>query len=447
MREYQYDVIVIGSGPGGFPAALAAARNGVKTCLIEKNPFLGGLAASGMPWLGMADKHGEQIVKGIPHEIIEKLRADNAASEYVQCSAHGGYVTIDPEPFKLLLGEVCLEAGVDIMLHSLSTEPVIHGNTVNGVIIHGKEGVSVIYGKQIIDATGDGDIAAAAGCEYLLGNSQGEMQPATMLFRIAQVDMSRFFEYLRNNPDECSVHDGYEAKITVDDIVGHRHFCFAGLPRKLKEAEEREGFQATLGRANFSTNPFPGTITVNCTRIHMINGTSTKDLTSAEFKGRRLANDFFRFLSRYVPGFENACMIGSNYQIGVRESRHIKGIDSLAEADAVACRSREDGIAKGAYAIDIHDSKNMKIHLRPIETHFDIPYGCIVPFERDGLIVSGRAISVDPIAFGASRVMGTCMAVGQAAGTAASVCVKQSRQPRDLDGRAIRSLLVEQGAS
>ena len=141
--------------------------------------------------------------------------------------------------------------------------------------------------------------------------------------------------YLQKNPDECSVHEGYETQITVGDVVGHKQFCFAGLPAKLKEAEEKEGFTAALGRINFSTNPFPGTVTINCTRVRMIDGTSTADLTNAEIEGRNQAFELYRFLRKYVPGFENAFLASTNYQIGVRESRHIRGIYTLTEEDAV----------------------------------------------------------------------------------------------------------------
>jgi hypothetical protein len=440
------DVIVIGSGPGGFTAAIAAAELGMEVLLLEKNPFAGGLAVSGMPWLGMADHGGVQLVHGVAHSVIQTLRRSRSASAYLNCPAHGGYVTIDPEAGKLVITEALQQAGVRIRMHTLSTEAIMAGNRVIGVRGHGKDGYQEFKSKMIIDATGDGDIAASAGAHYDTGNARGELQPVTMLMRMAQVDFRKWFAYLSENPDEVRLHDGYDATLRPTDIVGHEQFCFAGMPGKLKEAREKEGYVPALGRVNFSTNPEPGTITVNCTRVHMIDGTSPDDLTKAEIEGRRQADALARFMKRYIPGFENAIVMSSNYQIGVRESRHIHGLTTLKEDDAVNGRQRVDGVAKGAYAIDIHDPHDHRIHLKPIKGHFDIPYGCLVPAGIDGLLVSGRAISVDAVAFGASRVMGTCMAVGEAAGVAAALAIRQGVQPGGLDPQAVRSLLVDRGA-
>jgi hypothetical protein len=440
------DVIVAGSGPGGLPAALAAARQGAKVLMVEKNPFVGGLAVSGLPWLAYKDHDGVLIAPGLPVEIAERCRAIGGATGILQCPAHGGYVAIDPELVKLELIRLCREAGVELMLHSLFGETIVENGRVRGVVVHGKDGATACMGSIVVDATGDGDVAASAGCAYEVGNAARAIQPVTMLLRMGGVDFARFKAYLREHPDEASVHAGFESGIPADFVIKSERFIFIGLPGALKRAEQSEGYLNSVDRISFVTNPLPGTVTINCTRVRNVDGTSTADLSRAEVEGRLLAYELMRFLQKYVPGFEGAQSIGTGYQVGVRETRRIRGLRVLTEADVLASAAKPDVVAQGAYAIDIHGHADRGIVFRKVERHFDIPLGCLVPEKVDGLVVSGRAISVDPRAFGTSRVMGTCMAVGQAAGVLAARCVATGAQPREIPHADVRAGLERLGA-
>lgn len=445
MNTRTAEVVVCGGGPGGFTAAIAAAREGKETILIEKHPFLGGMAVSGLPWLAFMDRHGNQIVHGIPDELVRRLQETGGATEYLLCPAHAGYVAIDPEQVKYVVAEMCREAGVRVVFHSQVGEAIVSGNLVKGVVAHGKDGATAYMGDMVVDATGDGDVAASAGCKYQMGGSRGELQPVTMLLRLGQVDIDAFRRYLEEHPEECSVHAGFGAEIPYQTIRSKDRFIFIGLPALLKRAEIEEGYLNAVDRISFVTNPVPGTITINCTRIGDIRATRTEDLSRAELEGRQQAMRLARFLTKYVPGMQNALVLATGHQIGVRESRRINGHVTLTEQDAINCIRSAEGVARGAYAVDIHDTHGSGIAFQPIDTYFDIPYGCLVPKGVDGLVVSGRAVSVDRVAFGASRVMGTCMAIGQAAGVAASMAINAGIQPAGLPATSVAQALVERG--
>jgi hypothetical protein len=415
--------------------------------MIEKHPFLGGLAVSGLPWLAFKDHDGALIAPGIPLETAERCRAAGGATGILQCPAHGGYVAVDPELAKIELVRMCRDAGVEIMLHSQVGEAISENGRVRGVIAHGKDGATVCLGKIVVDASGDGDVAASAGCAFSIGNKAREIQPVTMLLRMGGIDFAGFKKYLQENPTEASVHAGFESGIPADFIQKSERFIFIGLPGALKKAEQSEGYLNTVDRISFVTNPLPGTATINCTRVRNIDGTRTEDLSRAEMEGRLLAGELARFLQSYVPGFERAQMIGSGYQIGIRETRRVHGMAELTEQDVLSSSAKPDAIAQGAYAIDIHGHADRGIAFRKVEKHFDIPLGCVIPEKIDGLLVSGRAISVDPRAFGTSRVIGTCMSIGQSCGVIAAAAVRTGEQPRQIPYATVREGLERLNAA
>ena len=232
----QYDIVVCGGGPGGFPAAIAAARLGKKVLLIRKHGHLGGVAASGLGILGYLDRNGTRILGGIPWEFLQRMVERGGSKGVVRCPVHNSLAPIDCEEAKLVVQFMCEEAGVDLLLHSWCTGVTMQGSRVTGVRVWNKSGPSGIRANLVIDASGDGDLAAMAGVECEKGDAEGKMQPATLVFRVANVKLDETLAYVEKHPEEIALPatytDGY-------DIAYFRKvpvYCFIGFPSIVKQA-------------------------------------------------------------------------------------------------------------------------------------------------------------------------------------------------------------------
>ena len=408
------DVLVIGGGPGGLSAAVASARNGADTLLVERYGFLGGMATAGLVNPYMTYWAGEeQIIHGIHQEIIDRLTELGAYGK-------GSRTAFDPEAYKYVADRICEDAGVKVLLHSFLTDVEMDGSRIKAAEIAGKSGKRMAAAKVFVDGTGDADMAFLAGAQCEKGRDEdGLMQPTTLNFRVCKVDQSR----MPPRGDEFN---------------------------KLFEKAKAEG-RLTCPRENvllFLTTR-EGEIHFNQTRMTGIDGTSSEDLTRAEIEGRRQAWEFLEFLRRDVPGFENSEMLMSGPQVGIRESRRVMGEYVLTGEDVLGARKFPDVIARGSYSIDIHNPKGAGTvikHLPPGES-YDIPYRCLVPLGVDNLLIAGRPISSTHEAHSSLRVMPICLAIGQAAGTAAALCAKNGVIPRKLDAKKLQDTLKAQGAN
>lgn len=402
-----------GGGPGGIAAAVAAARNGADTMLVERYGFLGGMATAGlvnpfMPW--HAGK--EQIINGIFQEILDRLRAKGGLSRDRES-------IFDPEIMKVVADDICLESGVKLLLHSFVSGATVEGPRIASVTVTNKPDGRDITAEIFIDATGDADLAYMAGVPCSVGReSDGLAQPMTLNFRMAGVDTARV-------PPREVINDLY--------------------------AKARQEGRINCPRENvlmFNTTR-SGEIHFNTTRVTRADGTNAADLTRAEIEARRQVHQLVEFLKRGVPGFENAFLQMTGTQIGVRESRRIVGEYVMTVEDVLEGRKFDDCIARGSYPVDIHnpDGAGTVIrHLRPGES-YDIPYRSIVPLKIDNLLVAGRPISTTHEAHSSTRIMPICFAVGEAAGTAAALCVRQKTVPRSLDVGVLQAVLAAQGAN
>ena len=438
------DVVVVGGGPAGLGAAIAAADAGARVVLVERYGFFGGNATAAlvMPLMSFfTDKGtrkesssisllpsdhgpGEAVVHGVLRRLLERLVA--AGGAVAPSLATGFVVPFDPEWLKLIALELLDEAGVEFLFHSFASG-VLPGN--EGVVLETKAGPLVMRAKVIIDCTGDGDVAAAAGAPYEVGRFDGLVQPMTLMFRVAEFRRAAFNAYVRENPKEWRGVHGLWA-----------------LVRRATEAGELD-----LPREDmlFFATPHESEVSVNSTRVTRVLGVDVWDLSYAEWCSRRQMRQIAAFLRRYVPGFEDSYVVQSGVQVGVRETRRILGEYQLNVEDVLGARKFDDAIARGAYPVDIHNPKGSGTLLKrlPPGEAYDIPLRCLLPKNTERLIVAGRCISGTHEAHSSYRVMAIVMATGQAAGVCAALATRKGTTPRRVNVKEIQRELLRQGAS
>ncbi len=413
----QAEVAVIGGGPAGLCAAVAAAEEGADTLLIERYGFLGGMATAGLinPFMPYYTG-GEQIIKGLFERVIDKL---DEAGGWSHRQDEWAWDAFDPEIMKLVCQQMCEEVGVRLRLHTIVTAAMAGNGQVHRAILASKSGLEAVEADIFIDATGDGDLAAWAGAEHEQGRPEdGLCQPMSLMFRMAGVDEKRI-------PPRDEINRLYDEAKTRGEINNPR---------------ENVLFFYTTRR---------GEIHFNTTRVVKLDGTDADDLTQAELEGRRQVAQMAAFLKAHVAGFEQAYLAATGVQIGVRESRRIMGEYVLTGEDVLRARKFPDGIARGCYPIDIHNPAGTGTvikELPPGET-YDIPYRCLCPREFDNLLVTGRPISADHQAHSSLRVMPIAAAIGEAAGVAAALAVQQHQPVNDIDVAQLRQRLTERGGS
>jgi len=418
------DVVVIGGGPAGFGAVVAAARNGANTLLVERYAFPGGMLTAGLVRWFPIDKlipleaYGETkpLQGGIVRELIERLMdaggTINPDNAYHCELGFDAYFPTDPEITKIVMLDMITEAKAEILLHAFFTDVVKEENQVRGAIIESKSGRQAILADMVIDASGDGDVAAAAGAEY---DKHPEPLMMSLVAFMANVNIERAIKYARP-----------EGREEFDQLVEE-----ASMKGELDIAAKSVLRDRPLERLAPALILDPGKLPANWRRRGEAGGwaesvagdcTNVQDLTNAEVRARKALLPIMNFYRKYVPGYENAYLAYSGTQIGIRESRRVIGGYWLtAEKDIRKGRKHSDVIAKSragsAYDLSLYTPDNAPV--------FDIPYRCIVPKVIDGLLVAGRCISIDHEAATllSPRDVSTCMVLGQAAGTAAALAV------------------------
>ncbi len=443
------DVLVVGGGPAGVCAAIAAARNGVKALVVERGNCLGGMATRGLvgPFMTCYDKTGEtQIIRGLFNEIVERLVARGAAIHPRDCMGgtaftswikvgHDHCTPFEPEALKLLLDEMCAEAGVKVLFHADFAEPLMDGTSIAGARLFTKAGMRDVRAKVVVDATGDGDVAFRAGVPTEYGDPKGKrVQPATMFFRIGNCDLKAITADIEANKDNFYRKDG----------VNYRSLHW-------RVAEARAAGDWNLKRVSIGL--FRGVKedewSINTSRIMGVDSTDPESWSAAEAEGRAQVEQIFRFFRKYVPGCADARLLCSGSTIGVRESRHVFGEYRLAVDDCLEGRVPDDSILLASNSVDVHGRfgpmSNQYMTVRN-GNWYGVPYRCLVPLKVENLLVAGRCLSAESEAAGAVRVMPPCMAMGQAAGTAAALCVKTGSTPRTLDAKSLVDVLRAQGA-
>ncbi len=444
--EKKYDIAVIGGGPGGIPAAVAAARRGKRVVLVERNGFLGGAATSGLGILGYLDRGGNKALGGIAQEIMDRLEAVHGAMGHFRCPVHNSISPISPEWFKIVCVELCHEVGVDILFNHELLDVTVESGRVVSVTVYGKCVHTVIQAKVFIDATGDGDLAFMAGAPFYAGqDGTGIMQPATLMFTVTNYDLEKLLDFAQKHPLDFGIKESYAEGYTPEFFRSTPGHCFIGLTDVIRKAKAAGDFDIPRNQFIYITTPTEGMLSINTSRILNIDGSDPYQLSSGLETGYRQIHTLMSFLNKYVPGFEEARLCGIAPSLGIRETRHFEGIFRLTRENMYSDEVKANAVAQSAYNIDIHSGTQDHIDLTPVSVPFGIPYGCMVPRTIDGLLLSGRTISVDTETYASARVMGPCMAVGEAVGEAAVMSLELSLEVRDVPVEDLRGVLRENG--
>jgi len=384
------DVLVAGSGPAGFAAALCAARQGAKTLLVERYGYLGGMMTGSLvTWvMGVADGEGNVKAKGVTAELRERLEKFDGVKT---TSQHGDYM-IDAEMFKWQGMEMLHEAGAEVLLHTFACDPIVEDDKVAGVFVENKNGRQAFRAKVVIDATADADIAFRAGCPC-----DSETHDVSLRIKVEGVDKEKVAAFEKAEPDRYAA--------------------------AMAEAKSRNG----------------GTLVGAVRHLKGIDVGDAQALTEAEILLRRDSFEALNYLKQNLPGYEDARIAESLHQLGVRLGRRIRGEYTLTDADIRASRHFDDGIVRlGAYLL------GYELYGVP-GLDYDIPYRCLVPESMDGLLVAGRCVSSDYVGGNTLRLIVPCFATGQAAGVAGAIAAQEGVEPRQVSVKKLRAALSAQG--
>jgi hypothetical protein len=430
------DVLVVGGGPGGLSAAIAAARAGVKTMIIERYGCFGGnITVAGVETLAWY-RHGKTIEsEGIGLEFERRAMEMGASSKEVQSDSQA----LDTELFKHVADTLVTESGVIPLLHCYGVEPIVEGSCVKGVIVESKSGRQAILARVVVDGSGDADIAYRAGVPCVM-KPLPERQAMTMVFSCCGIDKKRFMEYVKSDP--ATYNDwGMD---WAQNTSGHENDMFSPYLEKQFIQAKKENIIPDSGWGfcgSWSTITDDGQATyLNLVHIRGRDGTDVRDLTQAEIEGRKQVLYAIKAMNRIIPGFENARLRNYGTTIGIRDSRKIVGDYNLTGHDVMNEGQFEDSIGIFPEFVDGYGILRLPVTGR----FFQVPYRSLVPRKTENLLIAGRSIAGDKISHAATRNMMCCTVSGQGAGVAAAVAVKGGTLCRQVDIAKVQKELARQ---
>jgi len=416
----EFDTIVVGGGPAGVIAAIAAARGGARTLLIERYGFVGGMATSALVTpISEFRVGGEQHIGGIPLELMRRAAKLGGA----ELERDSGNWPVNDEIMKLAAQQMLVESGVTMLFHTWFADVVVDGGAVTHVIVQNKAGRTAYGCKTVIDCSGDADVVRAAGLPTV---KDEVLQPATLWFQLGGVDTDAL-EYVFG--------DAVDGILPVSESI------------RARLAELHAAGEVPLFGGPWINRFFrDGFVSINVLR-EPTDASDPEWFTRTEISLREKMHALIDTLRREFPEFRNAWLAKSGIQTGVRETYHIVGLYKLSQDDIINPKAFPDTIAKGAHTIDIHHSDSIdQNEFVLLRRPYNVPFRCLVPQGSVNVVTAGRSLSADGPGFGSVRVMATCMAMGQGAGIAASLAVTHGMTMSDVDFDMLRTALIEQDA-
>jgi FAD dependent oxidoreductase len=423
--KYLTDIIVLGGGPGGIGAAVAAARKGKNVLLIEHYGFLGGMATAGEvnPFMGN-HLNGKSLDTGVFTDWLNKIDEYGGLRETV----------FDPYSARLAAEDICLEAGVKILYHHRLAHVETENGKITSIILHSKSGLQGAKAKVYIDSTGDGDLAFMAGCEIEYGSKKtGGVQPMTTCFKLklASEDIS-----------------GLDV---INEQLGRpvKEKLFNRIQEVFQKGKESGAISCPRENVLIFKSIDRHTIHFNTTRVVGKSAIDGEQLSQAEILGRKQIREMITLFRKELNEFKHCQIYSIATQIGIRESRRVIGKKYITREDFVNGTTYHDGITRITYPIDIHSPTGAGTELIHIEPGkwYEIPYGAIVPNKIDNLLMACRAISADHALHSSLRVMPPVCSIGQAAGTAAVMSIEKNCNVEEIDGKELKRDLIKQGCN
>ena len=434
-----YDVAVIGGGFSGFAAAYASAREGKKTILVERGACIGGVGTQGLvnQMLGIRTRYEDgykTCIKGLCRELEERVLKDKEGIDFktfdFKLSPIGwkyslglGFV-FDNEYMRLTLERMLMEVGVEVLYYTDVIDVIKVDNTIKSVVAHNKSGLALISAKCFVDATGDGDIYTFSGEEYDFGDSEGGLAAASLELHVENVDSDELMDYMRRTGD----------------------VRFKALIAPLIEAGKWD-YDYEIFISVLLTRP--GVYMINTIRQVGIDGTSAESMSRGTIEGREENYKLLETMRAHFPGFKNAKVRQIASSIGIRETRRLKGMYTLTVDDVILSNRFDDSIAVSGYGWDMPNPKrpsDQPYQVVERRTRFtEIPYRTLLPRSTENLIVVGRCISVEREVLGVVRVMGPCVAMGEAAGIAASMVTEQGISFSEIDVELLKERIKARG--
>jgi FAD dependent oxidoreductase len=421
------DVVVAGGGPSGFAAAVTAARAGLQVILIERYGFLGGLATAGAvgTLCGLYLHHPERIepiIEGFAAELTKALTAHGGAFGPI---IREGFTALlyNPWHMKRLCDDwIEKEKNINLLLHSTLADAVVSDGAIRALLIAGPEGLKAVTGRIFVDASGDATLAAAAGVQTIKGDDAGAVMNPTMMFFAQGMDFALYQE---------------KGMPVLDD--------------RIKEAIKEGKYPLTVSKGLVIPTFRPGEAIIKLSSLarngRALDGSLIADITYAELKGRKDAEIAMDFLKKEIPGFAGAFLSDTAVQVGIRETRRIVGRYVLTQADVLAGRMFDDVVCLCSWPLELWEgSTEPRIVFLPEGRYYGIPYRSLLCREINNLLVTGRAISMDHGAFASARVMGPCLAEGQAAGTACALALSSGQSLDEIAIGKLKEALAKDGA-
>ncbi|AZQ67958.1 FAD-dependent oxidoreductase [Silicimonas algicola] len=437
--KQHYDLVVFGAGPGGLSAAIVAARRGLRVALVERSAMVAGTVNVGLCLHGFQDDHGNRVVGGVSWELIQRCIDEGGSTGPTHLQNAHMYSTtpVDMAVLQKCALDMLEEAGVECWFHTLATEPIVEGRRLASVKAWSNSGEIEFIARSFVDATGHADIAFRAGVPVRSGRfGDGAMQPMTLGLSMAPVDITRMME---------AIGEGFGMAVKPGmDAEDYVWFALNFTP--WREQVEKIGIRLGDKGTCWGNSIYPKIVNLNAVKIIGMNGADARELSRAEVASRRIAVEFAKFMRENIPGFEEAYITRTSPYIGIRETRHIDGVYTLSDEDAIEGHIPDDSIALCGYPIDIHDPIDGAARFQRVGGgRFGISFKSLVPTTLDNLLVSGRGISASDQAFGSVRVMGTCLAIGEACGYAAAMSKDTNANIGEMDGVVVRSALEDAG--